>query len=375
MAITDIFSRRYEGVQLLDTWGKRETALMVQSVAMMREILWSGKNYEKVDEDTDRIYRSIHDKVAIEIGVEHLSAPTYVNNLRTYRYSYPQIIRAYMLQVPQGGDSLEDFLNDRISVIEQAFKYGYDYVQQRNAALDVEIAKALEKDETRGSPYVSRAPVPPVSRGGSPTRSRQDWGAQIERATAKLTTYHRDRVKDENKALNERFAVASEELNERLGIAGLPLHFHNGLFQLRGDELVEEEVYEYFWELVSHSMWRSVDEQMKEAFDRRDADDRTAPFHAVSALESVIKIISGHLKANTGNEKGASHYIDNLISERSGRFIAAWEGDMLKGMFRNIRNPFGHGPGEHELPRLSPQQADWAIDSALVWSKSLIERI
>src|SRR3546814_15418072 len=87
---------------------------------------------------------------------------------------------------------------------------------------------------------------------------------------------------------------------------------------------------------------------MLEALDRRDRADRTAPFHAVSALESVIKIICKEKGWARGTENGAAHFITNLVSKDNGRFIDVWEGDMLTKLFGDVRNPFGHGPRSEE---------------------------
>src|SRR3546814_3505241 len=66
-----------------------------------------------------------------------------------------------------------------------------------------------------------------------------------------------------------------------------------------------------------------------------------SPFHAVSALESVIKIICKEKGWARGTENGAAHFITNLVSKDNGRFIDVWEGDMLTKLFGDVRNPFG----------------------------------
>jgi hypothetical protein len=114
---------------------------------------------------------------------------------------------------------------------------------------------------------------------------------------------------------------------------------------------------------------------MKEALDRRDANDRDPVFYAARALESAIKIVSDQKGWTRGSEKGAHNYIDNLGSAKNGAFIAPWEREALKTFFTEIRNPFGHGPGSAEMPQLSPEQTSWAIESCMSWIKSLVGRM
>ena len=40
--------------------------------------------------------------------------------------------------------------------------------------------------------------------------------------------------------------------------------------------------------------------------------------------------------AESGRERGAANYIDNLVSTSNGRFIDVWESEMLKALFRNL---------------------------------------
>jgi hypothetical protein len=114
---------------------------------------------------------------------------------------------------------------------------------------------------------------------------------------------------------------------------------------------------------------------MKEALDRRDNAGRDSAFYAARALESTIKIISDKKRWTHGKENGAHNYIDNLGSARAGNFISDWETGMLKSFFTNIRNRLGHGPGSQAMPTLTDAQTDWAIENAMSWIKSLIERI
>jgi hypothetical protein len=140
------------------------------------------------------------------------------------------------------------------------------------------------------------------------------------------------------------------------------------------DALILTQVEKPFWDLIADGMWMNVDTDMKEAIDRRDNNGRDPAFYAAKALESAIKIISDQKGASTGHEKGAHNYIDNLISARAGRFIDQWEADALKSLFKDNRNPFGHGPGSAPMPQLNAQQTEWVIETCMSWTKSLVRR-
>tara|TARA_Y100000815_G_scaffold235473_1_gene228127 strand:- start:391 stop:537 length:147 start_codon:yes stop_codon:yes gene_type:complete len=47
---------------------------------------------------------------------------------------------------------------------------------------------------------------------------------------------------------------------------------------------------------------------------------------------------------------------------------------MLTKMFSDIHNPFAHGPGQSLMPTLSPEQANWTIETAMTWIKRLVRR-
>jgi len=166
-----------------------------------------------------------------------------------------------------------------------------------------------------------------------------------------------------------------EEINLRMRTSRIPLHYHNGLIQIYNSELITHSVEEPFWELLNSHVYKNVDIDMKEAIDKRDRHENDAAFYALKALESTLKIISDNKCFTTGSEKGASNYIDNLVSQKNGRFIEVWESEMLKYLFSKIRNPLGHGPGKEEMIKLSKLQMDYVIENSMIWIKSLIMRI
>jgi len=171
------------------------------------------------------------------------------------------------------------------------------------------------------------------------------------------------------------FLEAVGELNLRLREARIPLHYHNGLFQHASDDLTESQVHEPFWSAVKDPKWINVDVDIKEAIDRRDNKGRDVALYALKALESTIKIISDEKGWSRGTERGAANYIDNLVSSANGRFIDVWESDQLKALFRDLRNPHGHGPGSAAQPVLSDLQEQWVIECSMIWIKALVQRM
>ena len=114
---------------------------------------------------------------------------------------------------------------------------------------------------------------------------------------------------------------------------------------------------------------------MKEALDRRDSNDKDPAIFAAKALESSIKIVSDSKGWTRGTEAGVAQYIDNLVSNTNGCYLASWEGEMLKDYFRKVRNPVGHGPGSKPMPELTLIQTDWVIETAMSWVRTLVRRM
>ncbi|MCK1628294.1 hypothetical protein IVA98_35395 [Bradyrhizobium sp. 160] len=169
-------------------------------------------------------------------------------------------------------------------------------------------------------------------------------------------------------------ARAVDELNSRFRQARMAMHYHNGILQFARDELTETRIAEPCWALLRDAKWANVDRELKEAIEHADGQRQDAAFHAAKALESTIKIISDDKGWSTGRERGAANYIDNLVSQQNGRFIAPWEGDLLRAYFIHVRNPHGHGAGSRPPPALTPDQTDWAIETAMAWIKNLVRR-
>lgn len=327
---------------------------MNQASRMIMDELWIGSQSDKPSEATQNSLKVVHDTLARELGLDWLSdrwwfsSNTWNGNTsrQSHEYTHAQICKNFLVAVPTSSDQIDRFLKDRISLIELAFQLRARQVNAANVNLPKELAEAEAKDKA-----ASKFSNHPAAQG----RVRY---AQIK-----------------NEIMNKAFASSVAELNERMRLAQYPLDYHNGLIQFAQNKLTTDIVAKPFWALVAAPVWNSVDQQMKEAIDRRDRGDRTAPFHAVCALESTIKIISDTKGWTRGDEKGAASFIDNLVSQKNGRLIEVWESEALKTMFSDVRNPFAHGPGQSTLPSLSVQQTDWTIDTAMSWIKSLVRRI
>jgi len=171
------------------------------------------------------------------------------------------------------------------------------------------------------------------------------------------------------------FDATCAELNERFKQAKVPLSYHAGFVQIATDAVMEEKIGKPFWSIVADPKWKNVEIDMAEAVDRQENAQRDGAFYAAKALESVLKIISNEKGWSHGKERGAANYIDNLRATKNGSFIAEWEKEALLHFFSKVRNELGHGPGGEQMPMLSQQQTDWAIETAMSWSKSLIKRM
>ncbi len=242
----------------------------------------------------------------------------------------------WMIAEPSNPDDSDTFMKERLSLVEIAFRKQEEIVSKPSPQF---INDLLGQKEMR---------VP-----GIPADGQRSY----------------DQIRQDN------FRLARDELNVRFRQAGCPLQYHNGFIQFSDDELIAETVELPFWSLVSTAEWKNVDTDMKEALDLRDAHGRDPAFYAARALESAIKIVSDRRGVTTGGERSAYNYIENLASKRAGNFLTEWEAQFLKEFFDKIRNPFGHGPGSAAMPSLTVEQTNWAIETCMVWTKSILMRL
>jgi hypothetical protein len=355
--LTDIFANRYANRALWQTCSAPELRLLVQSYRNIAEqVLPCWKDGKVVDSQTAK-WKSIHDKLSMELGVKELSTrgywyeANYAGNKYQQYYSYTieDICRNFVTQEFVSGLDPDRFVKERLSFVELAFRLRDEELRELTSELPKRITEAQLRELQRTQSF----------RKLGATAVSEDVATGMRAA---------------NETVNAQFGQFVAELNERFRQAGAPLNYHNGFIQLTGDELAEKKIEGPFWKIVADPLWKNVDIDMKEALDRRDGGDRDPALYAAKALESAIKIISTEKGWTHGSERGAHNYIDNLGAAKNGSFIESWEIGALKAFFTSVRNPLGHGPGGEPMPQLTPQQTDWALETCMSWIKTLVAR-
>lgn len=349
--LTDIFAYRYLNKPIWSEYTELERRLLNQAYGITKDALpyynnWNGK----VNETNNIKWKTLHDRLARELGVNELSQRHYsYTNQSNYpvsgNFSWDHVCDQYVNAAFTAQNDPDRFIKERLSFVELAMRLRGEDIAEENAQLPRKLVEAALQDKT---PTRRKLRVP---------------GSAVDGAKAF------------NAAINSNYESQVEELNERFRRAKTPLTYHNGFIQLALDETIEQNIAKPFWALVADPLWQNVDIDMKEALDRRDSNDKDPAIFAAKALESAIKIVSDKKGWTRNSEKGASHYIDNLISKANGRYLDVWEGEMLKDYFQKVRNPVGHGPGSEPMPELTPQQTDWAIETAMSWVRTLVRRM
>ncbi|QTP59202.1 hypothetical protein HNO53_11075 [Billgrantia antri] len=352
--LNDIFAYRYLENPIWENFDENARRLLVQGFRIVAEQLFPYYDADgKERTEAKAIWDGLNKKLAMELGLKDLSSPTYGyytewnGNKHWISGSWPKITvcENFVLADYDGSVPADQFIKERLSFIELAFRQQEEKLTELNASLDRRVQEADLAAKMR------------------PTRG------------VRLPGNRGDDIRAWNQTKNERFRTSCDELNERFSRSRAKLHYHNGFIQVSEDETVTRQIEQPFWNLVGDPMWQSVDHDMKEAIDLRDSGGRDPALFAAKALESTIKIISDSKGWTRGNEKGAANYIDNLRAKANGEFINTWERESLVEFFSKVRNPFGHGAGSQPVPELSAPQTDWAIEFCMIWAKNLIRRL
>ena len=350
--LTDIFAYRYADVPMWDAFTERDRRFIVQSFRIIAEQLFPPTVNGKKSDWAEAKWKLIHDRLSTELGMVELSKRAYSypykRGQNTYYHSgtnpWNSVCEKFVYVDYEADIPADEFIKERLSFVEIAFRERGNDIAAANAGLPREILKAKARMAIKG-------------------------------ANVRLPGSLVDGVKANNRTFNDAFEASVNELNTRFRHAGYDLNYHNGFIQIAADAKVDEQIETPFWALVADQKWQNVDTDMKEALDLRDSGGRDPSWHAAKALESTIKIISDTKHWTHGKENGPHNFIENLANKKNGRFIDAWEMDSLKQFFTDVRRPFGHGAGSDDMPKLNDQQTNWAIEFCMTWVKSLIERL
>lgn len=351
--LTDIFAHRYVDRPIWAAYTELEKRLLNQAFGIVKDSLpYYDSNGKEIEANKIK-WKTLHDRIARELGVNELSQRYYSYAQKNYLgqevpvsgwFSWDHVCSQFVNATFNGQTDPDRFIKERLSFVELAMRFRGEEIAHANAQLPKALVEAAIRD-------------------AAPHRGLRVPGSAV------------DGVKTWNATINSNFESQVTELNERFRHAKAPLTYHNGFIQLALDEKIEQNIAKPFWALVADPIWKNVDIDMKEALDRRDSNDKDPAIFAAKALESAIKIVSDTKKWTRGTEAGAAQYIDNLVSKANGSYLATWEGEMLKDYFRKVRNSVGHGPGSEPMPELTLTQTDWAIETAMSWVRTLVRRM
>ncbi|MVA27060.1 hypothetical protein V6582_14865 [Agrobacterium vitis] len=233
--ITDIFARRYAKIQLRSQYFKEDQVLCNQLWKMMScGLLWNGWKTAEITDVAEAAFRTIHDNLALELGVEYLS-PLWVGggpNSRPFKNSYATVCKNFLINCPDDFSRGDVWMKERLSLAELAFALRGRQIAEANANLQADIERA---QDLYNSPLFKGLGLP------------GDSGHSVLAI---------------NKRNNESFEELIEDLNQRLKLASYSLTYHNGLLQLLDDQTTGSQIEEPFWPLVGKAPWLNVDRQM-----------------------------------------------------------------------------------------------------------------
>lgn len=360
--LTDIFARRYADFQIWTEYGENESRLLHQCIAVAKDVLPYYDSAGKVLEWQKKKWKSIHDRLARELGVSELWPRYFTNSTKNW----------------QGQEVQWTYENEWVAVCEMFVTYNYTavtnksndrYVKERLSLIELVMRQRQEEISAMNNGLESA-----ISEAKSSATMR---ALKVARDTGTRVPYDPEpELRKLNSVENRGFDELVSELNVRFQQAGVPLSYHNGYIQVAIDRMIEQQISQPFWSVIAEPIWENVALHMNQALDYRDTGAGNAALYGCMALESTIKIISDLKGWTTGKEKGAHNYIDNLVVDRDGvRFIQTFEMEVLKSYFTHVRNQLGHGPGNKPMPILSPAQTDWAIEFAMSWIRTLVRRL
>ncbi len=226
--LTDIFAYRYLDYPIWQEYTEYEKRLLNQAFGIIKEALPYYNSKGKEIEANKSKWKSLHDQLARELGVDELSKRYYsytqknalgqewpVSGSWGWDYVCDKFVKA---QFPAGHQDPDCFIKERISFIELAMRLRGGEIEVMNAGLPQSLAEAKFRDRTPSSGF--RVP-------GRAVDGEKAW----------------------NKTQNDIYEAKVIELNERFRRARAPLTYHNGFIQVSLDEIIEQNIAKPFWDL------------------------------------------------------------------------------------------------------------------------------
>ncbi len=344
--ITDTFMNRYSDIELklANTFFVQLFNLYDDPHVGIRPVLLDkidDYKYSGFADEHIRIIAQSMDRLCNELGCKDLDKSEYKDP--DWGYEDYRVIKNYVFDTSV--NSVE-----KLSLLEILFRETEHHILREIQFLEEHIPEYEVRSEHIKERSAQRK-----------SHFYNDGGEKLKKAKPQLA--------QKKEALHK----IQDHINQRLKLHKLPLAYHNGFFQKSADPVIEQQVAQPFWALVSNPKYKNVETDMLEAVHRYDTGGRDPALYAAKALESMIKIVCSDKALITGNEKGAAAFLSHLAGSKSGPVLIKDEHEELLSMFR-IRNDHGHGPGTAPMPNLSSQQELRYVHSAMVWIHSLSKR-
>jgi hypothetical protein len=270
--LTDIFAGRYAKRILWEQYTETEAKLLTQCFRIIAEQLIPCWTDGKESDTTKVKWQSLHDRLSMELGLDELAPKHYSYRTTVMGQPFTQVgswtmekvCRDFVCAKYTGAMSPDRFMKERISFVELAFRL----CEEELASLNQNLPGTLSAVNLQNQAGLVPGQRPP-----------RRWADVLQ------TRYD---------SMNARFQQNVAELNERFRRVGTQLNYHNGFIQVAADQLVEQQIEGPFWAIVADPLWKNVDIDMKEALDRRDANDKDPAFYAARcALSTICWPLSG----------------------------------------------------------------------------------
>jgi hypothetical protein len=144
--LTDIFARRYENVPMWGTFTEQSRRLIVQGYQLLEQIFpyYIGG---KESGDGKRNWTLLHSLIARELGLKELSPLgwgywTPSKHWISGTHTMHKVCEAWMLQRFDGSISADQFIKERLSLVEIGFRTRESEIANANAQLPKKMVEA-----------------------------------------------------------------------------------------------------------------------------------------------------------------------------------------------------------------------------------------